>query len=83
MPSTHWPCPCCGSLTLDEEPPGTFGICPVCFWEDDDVQFRDPDHSGGANRVSLSEARRNFKSIRASEEAFVENVRPPTSHESP
>ena len=36
----RYACPCCGFLTLDEAPPGTFAICPVCFWEDDDVQFR-------------------------------------------
>ncbi len=49
-------------MTLTEEPPGTFEVCPVCGWEDDDAQARDPDFAGGANRVSLREARANFES---------------------
>ena len=36
-------CVCCGNYTINEEPPGTFEICPVCFWEDDNVQFDNPD----------------------------------------
>ena len=28
------PCPCCGSRTLEKLAPGTYQICPVCFWED-------------------------------------------------
>ncbi len=46
-------CPCCGYRTLDEEPPGTYDICEICFWEDDPVQFVDPDYEGGANTPSL------------------------------
>jgi hypothetical protein len=45
-------CPCCGCLTLGDEPPGTSIICGVCFWEDDGVQFRDPDYEGGARDQS-------------------------------
>jgi hypothetical protein len=55
-------CPCCGYHTLQEKPPGTFDICPVCEWEDDLVQFNDPDFSGGANTVSLREAQRAWLS---------------------
>ncbi|HDR7601985.1 hypothetical protein EXW32_12200 [Bacillus mycoides] len=22
---------------LDEKPPGTYGICDICFWEDDEI----------------------------------------------
>lgn len=61
MAPARFPCPCCGQHTLAEEPPGTFAICPVCEWEDDHVQFRDPTYEGGANRVSLAEARDNFR----------------------
>ena len=50
-------CPVCERLTLDEEPPGTFQICSVCGWEDDNVQFNDPQFEGGANAKSLNEAR--------------------------
>lgn len=39
-------CPCCGYKTLDCEPPGTYDICDICFWEDDGVQYNDPDYEG-------------------------------------
>jgi hypothetical protein len=41
------PCPCCGYQTLREPPPGTFETCPVCRWEDDNIQFEDPTYEGG------------------------------------
>ncbi|MBL1704243.1 hypothetical protein DXB51_09685 [Bacillus cereus] len=44
-------CPCCGYETLEEEPPGTYEICSICYWEDDEVQFNDPDFEGGANEA--------------------------------
>lgn len=65
----RWPCPCCSYATLPEEPPGTFFICPVCSWEDDRVQFRDPDYVGGANRESLRQARTRFEQIEAARKA--------------
>ena len=58
-----FPCPCCGYFTLSEKPPGTFDICEVCFWEDDNVQFGDPNYEGGANKESLNQARENFAKI--------------------
>ncbi|WP_233218372.1 CPCC family cysteine-rich protein [Kosakonia radicincitans] len=39
---------------------GNYEICPVCDWEDDPVQSSDPDFSGGANTLSLLEARKEF-----------------------
>src|SRR5262245_13967431 len=71
-----YPCPCCGYLVFDE-PPGSYNICPICFWEDDISQLRFVTMSGGANRVSLVEGQRNFISIGASEErlrAFVRSL---------
>jgi RNAse (barnase) inhibitor barstar len=60
---TRRPCPCCGHLVFDltDGWPGSFDICPVCFWEDDRVQFRFPYLAGGANRVSLVEAQQNYR----------------------
>ena len=81
--SVRFACPCCGYLTLDEEPPGTFEICSVCFWEDDNVQFEDADFRGGANVVSLNEARNNFLAFGASQEQFRNNARPPRPDEQP
>lgn len=80
MTSTHsarFPCPCCAYLTLHEEPPGTFEICPVCNWEDDRVQFQDPEYAGGANTMSLKEARVAFRLLGAISEEVLARVRGP------
>lgn len=76
-------CPCCGYLTLSESPPGTFEICPVCNWEDDDVQYNNIDIEGGANKESLKEARQNFKEFGVSSLEFLKCVRHPLPHEIP
>ncbi len=44
--------------TLEEEPPGTYEICSICYWEDDEVQFNDHDFEGRANEVSLRQRRK-------------------------
>lgn len=75
-------CRCCGFLTLDEEPRNTFEICPVCFWEDDAVQIEEP-ALGGANYVTISEARENFARFGAVEERLLPFVRPPYPEEYP
>jgi hypothetical protein len=53
-------CPCCGYKTLTASGGGTFEICPVCHWEDDNVQHDDPDYEGGANGISLRNAQASF-----------------------
>ena len=73
--SDLFPCPCCGLPTLDEQPPGTFLICNVCWWEDDRVQFDMPDRSLGANRVSLQEARQNYAEHGISDPALKRHQR--------
>ncbi|MDO6450346.1 CPCC family cysteine-rich protein [Oceanobacillus profundus] len=70
-------CPCCGYKTLDDEPPGTYAICEICFWEDDAVQYNDPDYEGGANTPSLREAQRNYIEFGACEKRCIEFVRKP------
>ncbi len=77
LPGTKYPCPCSGYRTLNGEPPGTFDICNICFWEDDGIQFDDPDLDEGANDVSLRQAQANFMRIGAVEEAYAHCVRPP------
>jgi hypothetical protein len=42
-------CLCCGYLTIGEEPPGTFEICPVCDWEDEYLDLTHPDGIKSAN----------------------------------
>lgn len=46
-------CQCCGYKTLLEKPGCSYEICKVYGWQDD--------ADGGANKVPLEQARRNFK----------------------
>ena len=69
-----FPCPCCGYLVFAEKP-GSYEICPICFWEDDVSQLRFPTMGGGANRPSLREAQATFAEIGAIEERFLGHVR--------
>lgn len=45
-------CPCCGKTAVRE-----YDICPACNWENDPVQLMHPDLGGGANHMSLAEAK--------------------------
>ena len=80
MVTKKYQCPCCGYYTLDDEP-GHFDICPVCYWEADNIQSFDPNYVGGPNGISLNKARENFKKIGAMEEIYLSDVRPPTEEE--
>lgn len=77
---TKYLCPCCGYRTLDDGP-GRFDICPVCYWEDDIIQYDKPDYEGGANDISLNQARKNYKKIGAISEEYLNDVRPPLEDE--
>jgi hypothetical protein len=81
--NAKYACPCCGYLTLGEKPPGTYDICPVCFWEDDGVQFYDENYEGGANRVCLKVAKKNFLNFGAIDVIFINRVRSPNEDEIP
>lgn len=50
-------CPICNEYKFDEE----YDICPICDWEHDLVQENDEDYSGGANELSVKEARILYK----------------------
>ena len=70
-------CPCCGYLVFDE-PPGSYGICPFCFWEDDALQLEFATTlAGGANQPTLHDAQRSYKSIGACEPRLLPHVRRP------
>ena len=81
--TARYPRPCCDFLTLTEPASGTHAICPVCWWEDDMVQFRDLDYAGGANKPRLRDARQTFRAIRVSEARFKSRARPPRPEEHP
>ena len=74
-------CPCCGYKTLCGR--GQDEICPICFWHDDGQDDHDADEvRGGPNyELSLSEARRNFREIRAASPRVLEHVRQPKPEE--
>ncbi|MEA5258899.1 CPCC family cysteine-rich protein [Arcicella aquatica] len=74
-------CPCCGHKTFTEEPNGAYYICPVCFWEDDAIQFDDPNYESGANPTSLKQAQKNFMKFGACDINMKRNVRPPNIEE--
>lgn len=73
-------CPCCGYKTLYEEPPDTFQICKICFWEDDGYQYKFPNETG-ANYVSFREAQQNFIKIGACELNSIKLVRKPNKYD--
>ncbi len=72
-------CACCGSYTMESG--GEYDICPVCFWEADAVQEKDPSYAGGANTLSLNECRENYLRFGAVEERFIKYVRDPLPEE--
>jgi hypothetical protein len=47
------------------------------------VQYEDTDFEGGANKVSLNQARKNFSKFGASDVRFKDMVRPPNNEERP
>lgn len=69
-------CPCCGYKTLPDFP-GSYCLCPICFWEDDGIQLLDPWYAGGANQPSLVQAQGNFSKFGACEEDARGLVRKP------
>lgn len=72
--SEQYTCPCCGYMTL-HEPPGSYDICHVCFWEDDPVQLLDPWYAGGANRLSLEQSQQNVAEAGACDENGLAHAR--------
>jgi Cysteine-rich CPCC len=71
-----YPCPCCG-YDVFGGPPGSYDICPICFWEDDIVQLAFPDLAGGANGCSLMEGQRNLVAFGACNMRIKPHVRAP------
>lgn len=65
-------CKCCRKMTIELR--DSFEVCPVCFWEDDPLQSEDEDYSGGANEISLKEARANYSKFGAMSVDHLPNV---------
>ena len=79
MSISDYPCPCCGYFVFND-PPGSYDICPICFWEDDIFQLRFP-MTTGANHVSLIQAQQNCARDGVSELRFHAHARPPKEFE--
>jgi len=62
-------------LIINLIPDGNYEICKVCFWEDDLVQLADPTFEGGANKVSLNQAQKNYREFGACEREMIPHVR--------
>lgn len=60
MSSTEIKCPCCGKTYV-----GDYDICSVCNWENDPIQSENPNLQGGANQMSLQEAKAAFSAGQA------------------
>jgi len=74
-------CPCCEYYTFEEKPNGKYDTCKVCFWEDDPIQLNDPTYEGGANHVSLMQAKKNYLEFGACEREMIPHVRKPQKDE--
>lgn len=64
-------CVCCGNYTMDHSDPIYYDICRVCFWENDPIQNENKDRKGGANKVSLDEARENYAKFGISDVSLI------------
>ena len=65
-------CPCCDYLSLDDR--GEYGICSVCFWEDDGWDVDCLDEYSGPNHMTLREGRRNFQRFGACDYRMLKHV---------
>jgi hypothetical protein len=79
--STAARCLCCGFRTLSK--PEALELCEVCWWQDDGQDDTDADEVRGTvnGALSLSEARRNFRSFGAADQRFVSHVRAARANE--
>lgn len=59
-------CPCCGYRVFSEQPPGTYLVCPICFWEDT------------GDTWGLRQAQLNFVRLGAVAPHWLEQIRSPT-----
>ncbi|MDF1836912.1 MAG: CPCC family cysteine-rich protein [Planctomycetota bacterium] len=68
----HNQCPCCDYYSLARR--GAHDICPVCYWEDDGTNLDGLNQVSSANHITLFEARQNFNTFGASDQAALSLV---------
>jgi hypothetical protein len=52
-------CPVCGQFSFERM--NNFEVFEVCGWENDGVQYGNPDYDGGANELSLNQFREQWQ----------------------
>ena len=75
--SRKYTCPCCGYKTFVNDRDAE-EICKICYWQNDIDQVINPNYDGGANEVSLSQARKNYLEFGASDKRYMFVVERPT-----
>ncbi len=75
VPEREYPCPCCGNFVF-REPPNSYDICKICFWEDDISQLRFVTRGGAS--IPLVEAQKNYAAFGTIEKRFLRCVREPS-----
>lgn len=78
-------CPCCGFYTIENHDEIITDICDVCFWQFDIVAQQHPEKSIEANKISLNEAKGNYKKYGACKKEYADKklVRKPLNEEFP
>lgn len=76
----RYKCDCCGYYSLNNY---SDEICHVCGWQEDNVQRRYPDFTGGANENSLNEAKKNYRMFGVFDLEYIDEVRKPYPEELP
>jgi len=80
MTESKYPCICCGYLVMPDFP-GSYALCPICGWEDDEAQARDPFYPGGTNSLPLIRAQQEFVEHGSIDPAAGQLVRSPLPDE--
>lgn len=64
-------CPCCEYYTIDTEDEIIVDICEICLWQYDEVAHKNPEKRIGANKISLNEAKNNYKRFGLSKKEHI------------
>lgn len=64
-------CPCCGYYTIDTDDEIIVDICEICLWQFDVVAHENPDTIIGANKISLNQAKENYKQFDVSKKEYI------------
>jgi hypothetical protein len=76
-------CPCCENFTVESDDEVIVDICDVCFWQYDAIAHELPDRNIGANHISLTQAKENYRQFGVCKKVFIHMVRGPLDVELP